>query len=1046
MTTDDHEQERVWEALQERAKELQCLYEVDEILRRGGAATEEICRALIDVIPLGWQHTAVWWARITHGTSVYQPPNVAEGAWSQRATVFAAGEAVGNIDVFYTREMPPADEGPFLKEERKLIDTIAERLGTALAKRDPRQQLRAGGERRESAVLLDFLHQTDRPLLARLARRLLNYLSGSGLGQAQDLLQRLGGDDAITEDTLPDDNRPRVRRRTEELVALSEQAFKMASAELSEEALVALLQKWIKDDRSAFLIEAMDNPGNSLLDVAQALERFHQSAVDERELSHSVQTGLRASLARRFFTDAPEFIQAARRDIAIEDYVELADHVISSPQSHGRLGGKASGLFLASRIVQRAEEYAHHLNDIRVPRTWYISSDGVLDFVTFNQLQDVYNRKYLEADQIRRDYPHVVQVFKHSHFPPELAHGLTRALDDLGDVPLIVRSSSLLEDRLGTAFSGKYKSLFLANTGTKVERLAALLDAVAEVYASVLGPDPIEYRAERGLIDAHEEMGILIQEVVGRRVGPYYLPLYAGVAFGRNELRWSPRLRREDGLVRLVPGLGTRAVDRVADDYPILFSPGQPSLSVNPSPEETVRYAPRLVDVISFDTARFETIEIGALLAEAAHDPLTLQLMLSVNDDGRLRPATRLDLQWPDRLVVTGDRLILETDFPHRIRTLLRVLEERLGVPVDVEFAADDQHLYLLQCRPLTSARQAPPSAMPRDVPRERVIFTANRYVSNGAVPDLTHLVYVDPDAYASLATSDELRRVGRVVGRLNRCLPKRQFALIGPGRWGSRGDLRVGVHVGYADISNTALLVEVARRHGHYVPDVSFGTHFFQDLVESSIHYLPLYPDEPNVVFNEAFFRSAPNLLDGLVPDATDLAHVIRVIDVTRATGGFVVRVLLNADLDEAIAFLTTPERQASLERPQPPPAPREEHWRWRLQVAERIAAALDQATFGVRAVYVIGSAKNATAGPGSDIDLIVQLAEPNRRDLLDLWLDGWSRALAETNFLRTGYRADGLLDIHYVTDQDIAQRKSYASKIGAVTDAARRLPMKGE
>ena len=129
-------------------------------------------------------------------------------------------------------------------------------------------------------------------------------------------------------------------------------------------------------------------------------------------------------------------------------------------------------------------------------------------------------------------------------------------LDDFKDQPLIVRSSSLLEDRMGSSFSGKYKSLFLANQGGKRERLEALTDAIAEVYASTFGPDPIGYRAERGLLDFAEEMGIMIQEVVGTRVGDYFMPAFAGVAFSRNEFRWSPRIRREDGLLRLVPGLG----------------------------------------------------------------------------------------------------------------------------------------------------------------------------------------------------------------------------------------------------------------------------------------------------------------------------------------------------------------------------------------------------------------------------------------------------------------------------------------------------------
>ncbi len=205
-----------------------------------------------------------------------------------------------------------------------------------------------------------------------------------------------------------------------------------------------------------------------------------------------------------------------------------------------------------------------------------------------------------------------------------MLRGLGVVLDDLEGRPIIVRSSSLLEDRLGSAFSGKYKSLFLANTGTKRERLAALTDAIAEVYASVFAPDPIEYRARRGFLDLHEEMGILIQEVVGRRIGEYFLPVFSGVAFSSNEFRWSARIRREDGLLRLVPGLGTRAVDRLADDYPVLVAPGQPGLKVNQTVDEALRYSPKKLDVVNLGTGSFETIECSGLLAEHGHElPMT---------------------------------------------------------------------------------------------------------------------------------------------------------------------------------------------------------------------------------------------------------------------------------------------------------------------------------------------------------------------------------------------------------------------------------------
>ncbi|TAM46902.1 MAG: pyruvate, phosphate dikinase, partial [Acidobacteria bacterium] len=349
--------------------------------------------------------------------------------------------------------------------------------------------------------------------------------------------------------------------------------------------------------------------------------------------------------------------------------------------------------------------------------------------------------------------------------------------------------------------------------------------------------------------------------------------------------------------------------------------------------------------------------------------------------------------------------------------------------------------------RPQSFNRENVAAAIPRDVPDKSVLFTANRYVSNGRVPDITHIVYVDPDRYNELGDHAALQEVGRTVSRLNALLPKRQFVLIGPGRWGSRGDIRLGVNVTYSDINNTAVLVEIARKRGNYVPDLSFGTHFFQDLVEAGIRYLPLYPDEPGAVFDERFLRESENELASLAPEFAHLGAVVRVIDVPKACPGMVLRVLMNADEDRAVGLLVPAGRPPDMpsEEARPGGAPREGHWRWRLRMAERIAGQVDAARFGVVAMYVFGSAKNASAGPGSDIDLLVHVrGTEEQRKALAIWLEGWSLCLDEMNFLRTGIRSGGLLDVHLVTDEDIAARSSYAVKIGNVTDAAWEIPIR--
>ena len=177
------------------------------------------------------------------------------------------------------------------------------------------------------------------------------------------------------------------------------------------------------------------------------------------------------------------------------------------------------------------------------------------------------------------------------------------------------------------------------------------------------------------------------------------------MGFSNNELRWSPRIRRDDGLLRLVPGLGTRAVDRLADDYPILVAPGQPGLRVNVTPEEVFRYSPRKVDVINLETNSFETVDRHTLLQEVGGELPGLTRLVSLYEHDMLRRPGGLDLRFDeDNLVFTFEGLLTNTDFVPRMQAILKVLREAQGMPVDIEFASDGRDLYLLQCRPQSHA------------------------------------------------------------------------------------------------------------------------------------------------------------------------------------------------------------------------------------------------------------------------------------------------------------------------------------------------------
>jgi predicted nucleotidyltransferase len=756
--------------------------------------------------------------------------------------------------------------------------------------------------------------------------------------------------------------------------------------------------------------------------------------------------GINASLIRRFLSDQVEFIGMAKEYVELNDFEDLMKHMVFLTKSTGKIGGKSVGLFIANKILKKSTEFTELFKDTKTLKTWYITSDIIMEFLHHNNLEEVIEQKYKDIDQIRQEYPYIVQIFKNSTFPTEVVKQLSLVLEDFGNVPLVVRSSSLLEDRIGAAFSGKYKSLFVANQGSRQSRLAALMDAIAEVYSSIFNADPIEYRKERGLLDYHEEMGIMIQEVVGTKVGKYFFPAYAGVAFSNNEFRWSPRIKREDGLIRLVPGLGTRAVDRVSDDYPVLIAPGKPGLRVNVSVDDVIRYSPQKIDVINLESNTFETIEIRQVLKEYGNDYPCITDIVSNCDHDQIKNIIGFDIDASSQeLVVTFDKLLQGKNFIPKMQTILNVLKEKLGFPVDIEFAFNGTHFYLLQCRPQSYSQESMPASIPKDTPKDKIIFTANKYISNGKVPDITHIVYVDPDSYNDVQELSELKEVGKAVGKLNKLLPKKQFILIGPGRWGSKGDIKLGVNVSYSDINNTSVLIEVARKKGNYLPDLSFGTHFFQDLVESSIRYLPLYPDDEGIIFNELFFKDSFNILPDVLPDYAHLKNIIHVIDVPKSSNGRILNILMNADQDEAMALLSAPSKiELEIHRKVYSELQPEDYWRWRYQMAEKIASRIDAEMFGVKAMYVFGSTKNATAGPASDINLLVHFKGTDvQRLLLENWFNGWSQCLSEINQLKTGFKTYRMLDVHFITDNDIEAKSSYAVKIGAITDAARELPL---
>ena len=746
----------------------------------------------------------------------------------------------------------------------------------------------------------------------------MNYLFKRNVKEAEELAQRLAEDnEAISQAMKYNPNEPAPRLNHAKLRTFIDDIFAIAVRELSPADITSMVSLWVKQEQIRFLNMAAERRDISLGELDDALHRFALIPDGFKCFSPEEGTGVRVALIRRLFSDNLDFINVLKKVAGFNDLRDVLKRTIGPAKGNGKLGGKAAGLFRAQMILQAAlAAQSDHivLRNLTVPKTWYLTSDGLINFLHFNALEEISSIKYRNTSEIRKEFFYLEQIFKNSTLSPEMIAKLGTVLDDMGDRPLVVRSSSLLEDSAGSSFAGKYKSLFVANQGSKKDRLAALIDAIVEVYASVFHPDPIEYRRERGLLDFHEEMGVLIQEVVGKRVGKYYFPAIAGVAFSLNEFRWSNRLRRNDGIVRFVTGLGTRAVDRVGDDYPMLVSPGQPGLRVNVTPEDILWYSQKKIDVINLETKRFESMDVRQLLNEVGRDFPALHMVFSMYRDGQIAPTVGSLINLKDgEPVITFANLMERSPFLPAMRTLLRILENAIGAPVDIEFAfEEDVHRpVLLQCRPQSQGGGSGTVKVPTDVAPSDKIFSASRFVTTGLVEDIDYIVYVDSDQYDSLPTMNDLTQVGRVVGELNAALPARRFILVGPGRWGSRGDIKLGVKVGYSDINNTAMLIEVGQNRQGYVPDLSFGTHFFQDLVEAGIRYLPLYPDDPGVIFNWEFLKQAPSVMRKFSPRAgKGLDDVVRVIQVSKAAGGALLTVAMDGESDNALAYLDRRKR----------------------------------------------------------------------------------------------------------------------------------------
>ena len=613
-------------------------------------------------------------------------------------------------------------------------------------------------------------------------------------------------------------------------------------------------------------------------------------------------------LTKGLISDQLSFVGIARDLFTVADLQAIRRRRIG----RGKIGGKAAGMMLAWKILNLPE--ANEAMDLKsrvvLPESYFIGADVSYDFVSMNDLHHFVDQKYKTRDEIEAQYPEIRRAYTGGHFPDEIMEGLQGILARVGNRPLIVRSSSLLEDNFGTSFAGKYDSYFCPNQGTPEENLEALLGAISRVYASIFSPDALLYRQQMGLLDYDERMAILLQEVQGERHGDYFFPTLAGVAFSHNPFRWTNKIRPEDGFLRMVWGLGTRAVDRVSNDYPRMVALSHPDLRPEVGAAMIRRYSQRSIDLLNLRENRFETRAVADLLDM---DFPSARLLVSVDRGDYLQAPPAYDPNLSPRdLVLSFDALLSKTGFVPLMKAILHAVSRRFRRHVDLEFTADivpgypqpEFVIHLLQCRPQARREESEAFLVPTTVDEADTLFTADRLVPSGRVQRIRHIVFVDPEAYDRIADETTRLQIARVVGRLNKLLEEKRFILMGPGRWGS-ANLELGVKVTYADIYRTAMLIEIGLADGDSAPEVSYGTHFFQDLVEANIHPLALYPGQSGVVFNWRFFRESPNVLADLLPDAAEYAGIVRVIDVPAVAQGRLLDVVMDDEESKALGYL---------------------------------------------------------------------------------------------------------------------------------------------
>jgi pyruvate, water dikinase len=607
-------------------------------------------------------------------------------------------------------------------------------------------------------------------------------------------------------------------------------------------------------------------------------------------------------LLRMVISRDERVLRMAERYFDLGDLVALGKRLLGT----GLIGGKSVGMLLARAILEKSNPRWETL--LEEHDSFYIPSDVFYTFLVRNSCWAIRRRQVkspISPDEVDDARARILA----GAFPEHIKKRFAEMLDYFGQSPIVVRSSSLLEDDFGNSFAGKYETVFCANQGSLDKRLDQFIDAVKTVYASTMSLEALQYRARKGLLDQDEQMALLVQRVSGAMRGSLYFPQIAGVAFSYNPYVWNEDIEPGAGMIRLVFGLGTRAVDRFDEDYTRLIALNEPMLRPEGTLDDLVRCSQRRVDALNLEHNRLDTLDFTEAQTECGSIPMHLFSMR----DRRIRQRTHSRGGSAEAIpIIRFDGLIQDSAFIRDMRALLKTLAEAYGEHVDVEFAANfteegAYRLNVVQCRPFQVQGDGIATEAPVGIPDEDVLFrVTGPVIGQGRAADIDRIVYVSPEAYGALPLRERYT-VARLVGRIMHAPApgvSEQILLMGPGRWGTTTP-SLGVPVSFFEIGGASVLCEIVAMREGLVPDVSLGTHFFSELVEADMLYAALFPGRDGNFVNGPLFDALPNSLAELLPEAAAHAHVVKVFDQTTLQDGRRFRIFSDTLKQQAMCYI---------------------------------------------------------------------------------------------------------------------------------------------